>query len=81
MTGANVYNVMEAARADKRIGSYFLRPGPGFGGSCFKKDVLNLSHIAGINYLPEVADYIESVVKINNKTSTRVIILTGLKLP
>lgn len=37
--GQNVDEVMEAVGADSRIGAKFLRAGPGFGGSCFDKDV------------------------------------------
>lgn len=37
--GGNIESVKVAVGADKRIGPYFLDPGPGFGGSCFPKDV------------------------------------------
>jgi len=37
--GADVYDVARAVGMDKRIGPKFLHPGPGFGGSCFPKDV------------------------------------------
>ncbi|MCH2694330.1 MAG: UDP-glucose/GDP-mannose dehydrogenase family protein [Acidobacteriia bacterium] len=37
--GADVHHVAYALGLDKRIGSMFLHPGPGFGGSCFPKDV------------------------------------------
>jgi UDPglucose 6-dehydrogenase len=38
-TGADVQDVARAIGADARIGSKFLHPGPGYGGSCFPKDV------------------------------------------
>ena len=38
-TGANVQDVAKAMGIDKRIGSKFLHAGPGFGGSCFPKDI------------------------------------------
>ena len=37
--------VAEAIGADSRIGSKFLQSGPGFGGSCFQKDILNLVYL------------------------------------
>ena len=64
-TGANVNEVAEAIGADTRIGYKFLKPGPGFGGSCFKKDILNLVYLSRFYGLDEVADYWEQVVKIN----------------
>ena len=42
VTGADVSEVAHAIGKDSRIGSKFLKSGPGFGGSCFKKDILNL---------------------------------------
>lgn len=44
--GANVTEVSAGMGLDKRIAPYFLNPGPGFGGSCFPKDVLALSECA-----------------------------------
>ena len=38
-TGADINEVAKAIGTDSRIGSKFLKPGPGFGGSCFKKDI------------------------------------------
>jgi UDPglucose 6-dehydrogenase len=64
-TGANVEEVSRAIGMDSRIGSRFLKASVGFGGSCFKKDVLNLVYLcrhAGVN---EVADYWQQVVSMN----------------
>ena len=44
-TGATLHDVSKAISMDKRIGSKFLHPGPGFGGSCFPKDT-SLSSVA-----------------------------------
>ena len=44
--GADVTDVAKGIGLDKRIGPHFLRPGPGFGGSCFPKDVLAMVEIA-----------------------------------
>ena len=44
--GANVQEVASAIGADGRIGDKFLHPGPGYGGSCFPKDVAALIRTA-----------------------------------
>jgi UDPglucose 6-dehydrogenase len=44
--GCDVHDVARAIGMDKRIGSKFLHPGPGFGGSCFPKDTRALSSVA-----------------------------------
>ena len=64
-TGANVIEVSRAIGMDSRIGNKFLNAGPGFGGSCFKKDILNLIYICEFYGLKEVAKYWESVLDIN----------------
>lgn len=64
-THADVREVARAIGMDCRIGAGFLNASPGFGGSCFKKDILNLVYISEHYGLHEVADYWESVVRIN----------------
>ena len=64
-TGADIREVSRAIGSDTRIGSKFLDSGPGFGGSCFKKDILNLVYLAEHFGLPEVASFWNEVVKIN----------------
>ena len=46
-TGANVLEVARGMGLDERIGTHFLKPGIGFGGSCFPKDVSALKQLAG----------------------------------
>jgi UDPglucose 6-dehydrogenase len=46
-TGADVLEVAKGMGLDRRIGPHFLRPGVGFGGSCFPKDVSALKQLAG----------------------------------
>ena len=65
-TGADIREVTRAIGSDTRIGSKFLDSGPGFGGSCFKKDILNLVYLSSYFGLEEVASFWESVVKLNN---------------
>ena len=72
-TGADVDEVAFVMGKDHRIGSKFLKASIGFGGSCFKKDILNLVYLCGYYGLPEVAAYWESVVKINEWQTHRVI--------
>lgn len=70
-TGANVNEVSRAIGMDSRIGPKFLRAGVGFGGSCFRKDILNLVYLADHYGLPEVANYWEQVVKMNEFQESR----------
>ena len=79
-TGADVREVSRAIGADSRIGSKFLDAGPGFGGSCFKKDILNLVYLSEHFGLYEVAKFWESVVTLNNWHQTRISKLITKKL-
>ena len=79
-TGADVREVSRAIGADSRIGSKFLDAGPGFGGSCFKKDILNLVYLAEYFGLNEVAKFWESVVNLNNWHQSRISKLITKKL-
>jgi len=65
-TDADITEISRAVGADTRIGNKFLNPSVGFGGSCFKKDILNLVYIARSYHLDEVADYWHQVIKMND---------------
>ena len=72
-TGADVDEVAHVVGRDSRIGPKFLKASIGFGGSCFKKDILNLAYLCEWYGLPEVAAYWESVVKINEWQTHRMV--------
>jgi len=68
--GADVDDVMVGMGYDKRIGSEFLRPGPGWGGSCFGKDsraLLNIANGAGYQF-----DLLAGVIAVNDEQFDRV---------
>jgi len=71
-TGADVDEVSIAVGMDKRIGEHFLKSGPGFGGSCFKKDILNLVYISEYYGLKEVGEYWQKVLEINSWQQERI---------
>lgn len=71
-TEADVGEVARAIGADSRIGSKFLKAGPGFGGSCFQKDILNLVYLCRHFGLAEVGDYWEGVVGLNTWQQHRI---------
>lgn len=68
---ADVREVANAIGKDTRIGDKFLNASVGFGGSCFKKDILNLVYLCETYGLYDVAEYWEGIVKINEYQSTR----------
>lgn len=70
-SGAQVKEVARAIGLDQRIGPRFLHASVGFGGSCFKKDVLNLVYICRHYGLQEVADYWEQVIEMNEYQQSR----------
>ena len=63
--GADVHDVAKGIGLDKRIGSKFLHPGPGYGGSCFPKDTLALVQTAKEYDLN--LSLVETVVKYNKQ--------------
>lgn len=70
-TDADIEEVAYAIGTDSRIGPHFLRASVGFGGSCFKKDILNLVYICEQQGLPEVAEYWQQVLTINEYQEAR----------
>jgi len=66
VTGADVSEVARAIGTDSRIGPKFLQASVGFGGSCFQKDILNLTYLCDYFGLPEVANYWKSVIDLND---------------
>lgn len=76
ITGADVEEVRHGISTDSRIGSQFLYPGPGYGGSCFPKDVKALVFTAkehGINF--KIVEAVEEV----NKEQKKYIVTKVLK--
>lgn len=72
LSGADALQVLSGMGMDRRIGKYFLSPGPGYGGSCFPKDVKALISIA--------KDYdfafslLEEVERINDRAKRDVVL-------
>lgn len=65
-TEADITEVTRAVGMDSRIGAKFLKAGVGFGGSCFKKDILNLVYLCDTYNLHEAAAYWRQVVTLND---------------
>lgn len=70
-TGADITEVAHAIGLDSRIGPKFLKAGIGFGGSCFRKDILNLVYMCESCGLHEEAEYWKSVVSMNEHQCAR----------
>ena len=68
VVGANVHDVAKGMGLDNRIGSKFLHPGPGYGGSCFPKDTLALVKTAEDHH--QTMSIVESVVAYNDARKT-----------
>lgn len=72
-TRADVTEVSRAISMDSRIGPKFLKAGPGFGGSCFKKDVLDLVYLCEHYGLRPEAAYWRQVVDMNDRQQSRIV--------
>ena len=65
VTGAHVDEVARVVGSDSRIGPKFLKASVGFGGSCFKKDILSLVYLCEFHGVPEAAAYWQQVIDLN----------------
>ena len=74
VTEADIDEVAHAVGFDSRIGSKFLKAGIGFGGSCFKKDILNLVYLCEHYGLRQAADYWRQVVEMNEHQQNRFVV-------
>ncbi|HEV2826690.1 MAG TPA: UDP-glucose/GDP-mannose dehydrogenase family protein [Pyrinomonadaceae bacterium] len=63
--GCDVHDVARAIGMDRRIGSKFLHPGPGFGGSCFPKDTRALASVA--REFGSESTIVEAVIEVNRR--------------
>jgi UDPglucose 6-dehydrogenase len=70
-TGADVLEVARGMGLDHRIGTHFLKPGIGFGGSCFPKDVSALKQLAGNSGYH--FQLLNAVIEVNELQKRRVI--------
>lgn len=69
--GADVHQVAKGMGLDGRIGPKFLHPGPGFGGSCFPKDLMAIDKIAGERgYSFEI---VKAVMRVNKRQRERMV--------
>jgi UDPglucose 6-dehydrogenase len=63
--GCDVHDVAKAMGMDRRIGSKFLHPGPGFGGSCFPKDTQALASVA--RQFGRESLIVDAVIEVNRR--------------
>jgi UDPglucose 6-dehydrogenase len=63
--GCDVHDVARAIGMDRRIGSKFLHPGPGFGGSCFPKDTRALASVA--REFGSESTIVDAVIEVNRR--------------
>jgi UDPglucose 6-dehydrogenase len=73
--GCDVHDVARAIGMDKRIGSKFLHPGPGFGGSCFPKDTRAMSSVA--KQFDSDSLIVDAVIEVNQRQGR--LMLTKIK--
>ena len=69
--GADVHGVAKGMGLDRRVGSKFLHPGPGYGGSCFPKDTQALAKTAA--GAGEPVTIVEAVIEANRRQKERMV--------
>ncbi len=69
--GGDIGAISRGMGSDKRIGREFLKPGPGYGGSCFPKDTLAMVHIGEKALSP--ATIVEAVITVNRSRPHRMV--------
>ncbi len=77
-TGGNIKDISTGMGLDKRIGSKFLHAGPGYGGSCFPKDVSALVKTFHDNGM--TGRIVESVIQVNNSQKSKMVAKIELAL-
>src|SRR5688572_1139173 len=70
--GCDVHDVARAIGMDKRIGSKFLHPGPGFGGSCFPKDTRALASVA--RHYDSSSRIVDAVIEVNQRQGEQMLL-------
>ena len=70
--GCDVHDVARAIGMDKRIGSKFLHPGPGFGGSCFPKDTRALASVA--RQYESSSHIVDAVIEVNEQQGEQMLL-------
>ena len=78
-SSCSVHDVKSIVGSDARIGDKFLNASPGFGGSCFEKDLLSLIHILAENGDSVPANYWQGVLDINQWQKQRLADLVAQK--
>jgi len=69
--GGDIHAVARGIGLDRRIGSKFLHPGPGFGGACFPKDTRSAAHFA--REAGERLEIVEAVIRVNERQRERAV--------
>jgi UDPglucose 6-dehydrogenase len=69
--GGDIHAVARGIGLDRRIGSKFLHPGPGFGGACFPKDTRSAAHFA--REAGERLEIVEAVIRVNERQRQRAV--------